>query len=352
MASGTLDLGRVSRVDRATDGLSAEACHDVEAQVLDRLPRLEPSRVGSEVRRVADRVAPSERRAAVELERARRDVDISPGPDGTTHWWAQLPSETSAAMWAAVTERARVLRGRDSNLTAGQARADALSDLVLGQASVTTSVTLGMPVIETPAALHLPPAEPGDAFFMVGAPAVVGGVECWVSGVEIPKVGYIPAQAVAQVMGGPDVRVGRALLEAETGVLRETRSDAYRPPRRLREFIELRDGTCRMFGCTRPAVYADIDHAVPWPRGETTPAGLAGLCRRHHRTKQQPGWGYRLDPDGVVTWTSPTGVSRQTYPPALVLEQPTQPHERQVKLPPPHSPPASIDVEPCPPPPF
>jgi hypothetical protein len=135
-----------------------------------------------------------------------------------------------------------------------------------------------------------------------------------------------------------DVRVGRALLEADTGVLRETMTDAYRPPRRVREFVTLRDGTCRMFGCTRPAVFADIDHAVPWPRGATTPAGLSGLCRRHHRTKQQARWRYLLDADGVATWTSPTGVTRRTYPEAMYIpghtpEQhppaPRQPEPRQ-----------------------
>jgi hypothetical protein len=281
--------------------------------------------VGAEVRRAVGRVAPSEQREAVARERARRDVDISPGPDGTTLWWAQLPAETSSAMWAAVTARATELRGDDSALTAAQARADAFTDLVLGRASITTSVTLGMPVLERAAGVHCPPAAPGEPFVMAGAPATIAGVDCWVSGVDIPKVGYVLPDAVAQLLGGLDVRVGRALLDADTGVLRETVSDAYRPSRRMREFVTLRDGTCRMFGCTRPAVFADVDHAVPWPSGPTTPAGLAGLCRRHHRTKQQPGWRYSLDPDGVATWTSPTGVTRKTYPPAMRLpsDEPT-----------------------------
>jgi hypothetical protein len=138
--------------------------------------------------------------------------------------------------------------------------------------------------------------------------------------VEVAKVGYIPPDAVAGLVRGLDVRVGRALLAADSGVLRETVSDAYRPPRRMREFIELRDGTCRMFGCTRPAVHADVDHAVPWPRGQTTPAGLSGLCRRHHRMKHHPAWRFALDRDGIATWTTPTGVTRRTYPVAMSPE--------------------------------
>jgi hypothetical protein len=157
---------------------------------------------------------------------------------------------------------------------------------------------------------------------MASAPASIAGVGCSVSGVEIPKAGYIPPEVVAELLGGTDMRVGRALLEAETGVLRETHNDAYRPSRGIREFVELRDGTCRMFGCTRPAVQVDLDHAVPWPRGTTRPSGLAGLCRRHHRTKQHPGWRYELDPDGVVTWTAPTGVTRSTYPSTASIPAP------------------------------
>jgi hypothetical protein len=38
------------------------------------------------------------------------------------------------------------------------------------------------------------------------------------------------------------------------------------------------------------------------------------LCRRHHRTKQQPGWRVAMDADAVVTWTNPLGHSFTTYP--------------------------------------
>ncbi|MEO6790929.1 MAG: HNH endonuclease, partial [Ornithinibacter sp.] len=39
-----------------------------------------------------------------------------------------------------------------------------------------------------------------------------------------------------------------------------------------------------------------------------------GLCRRHHRMKQHARWRYTLEPDGVITWISPTGEKRVTLP--------------------------------------
>ena len=85
----------------------------------------------------------------------------------------------------------------------------------------------------------------------------------------------------------------------------ESVTTAYRPSKAVTDFVTTRDGTCRMWGCNRPATTCDLDHARPWPTGPTTPTNLAGLCRRHHRLKQRRRWSYHLAPDGTATWTSP-----------------------------------------------
>jgi hypothetical protein len=41
----------------------------------------------------------------------------------------------------------------------------------------------------------------------------------------------------------------------------------------LDEFVPLRDMTCRAPGCDRSALFADIDHTVPYPGGPTHPGG-------------------------------------------------------------------------------
>ena len=135
-----------------------------------------------------------------------------------------------------------------------------------------------------------------------------------VSGCLIPGGGWIEPSTVAALIRCTPLEVARALLDAQTGILRETKSRAYVTPKEMRTFVTTRDGTCRMWGCTRPAVTCDLDHARAWPHGDTCPTNLAGLCRRHHRMKQQDRWKYRLAEDGTVTWTSPTGIQRITVP--------------------------------------
>jgi len=92
------------------------------------------------------------------------------------------------------------------------------------------------------------------------------------------------------------------------------RGDAYRPSVRTAKRIRARDRRCRFPGCSVAAVFCDLDHVRPWPVGRTTDDNLLCLCRRHHRVKQRPGWRVTLTPDGVASWTDPTGKVRTTHP--------------------------------------
>ena len=83
-------------------------------------------------------------------------MQVSPGPDGTTDWWARLPAATSAAAWAAVRDLADQYARKDPALTVDQARADAFADLLLTNVTVTAKVTLGIPVITGPQGRHRP----------------------------------------------------------------------------------------------------------------------------------------------------------------------------------------------------
>ncbi len=47
------------------------------------------------------------------------------------------------------------------------------------------------------------------------------------------------------------------------------------------------------------------------PPGQTRPANLAPLCRRHHRAKTTGRWQYRRLPDGTYQWTGP-GIEPRT----------------------------------------
>jgi hypothetical protein len=65
---------------------------------------------------------------------------------GLSEWAVVLPAHESALCTAAVEAHAAALRAEDPDLSADQARADALVDLVLARAAVTTTVHLSLPV--------------------------------------------------------------------------------------------------------------------------------------------------------------------------------------------------------------
>jgi hypothetical protein len=94
-------------------------------------------------------------------------------------------------------------------------------------------------------------------------------------------------------------------------------TDGYRPTAELDRFVRARDRRCRFPGCGRRVPRGgELDHDRPYPVGPTSAANLAGYCTTHHRGKHQaPGWGHRLDADGTLTVTTPTGLVAVTTPP-------------------------------------
>src|SRR6478735_6894949 len=357
--TGELATVNAGKVVTACDGLDDQACAAVEDVLVQRLVGMDPARITTVARKVATRIAADQVAAAT----AKNKRDLA---DRYTK--------------------------KDPTLTLDQARADAFIDLLLTNVTVTAKVTLGIPVITGPDAEHAraaaiaehaaenptsngpsgasaeaePPAkspsggdQEGSIDTAEGTTVADGGCGAntpeadasWVrpavatgglglgerfslsaallSGCEIPGIGFIDADTVQALLAVVPTDIGRALLDAHTGTLIETLSTAYRPPKAVTNFVTTRDGTCRMWGCPRPATKCDIDHARPWPNGPTTPSNLGGLCRRHHRLKQRRRWSYHLAPDGTATWTSPSGTTRTTQPDHVALPPPELPTSPQ-----------------------
>ncbi|MBT9254033.1 13E12 repeat family protein [Phycicoccus sp. KQZ13P-1] len=353
LIEGAVAVVNVQKVVDACAGLDVQACVRVDADVAPRLAGMDPSRVTSEARRVATRVAADQVAAHVARTRKGRRVEVCPGEDGLTDWFASLPTATSSAMWAAVEELAGDYRQVDDALSVPESRADALADLVLRNVRVSAQVTLGVPVVtDRPAPeqvsgtwfrvewddedtlvdattgeivrygdldpdsrealswLEEPADDPSDRSVLQAE--VTPGYA--VSGTQLPGLGWVDPATLANLLKLLPFEVARAVLEADTGTLASLTTGAYKPPKAISEFVKTRDGTCRMWGCTRPAEHCDLDHVRPWPTGQTTPTGLADLCRRHHRFKQQGRWRPHLAPDGTVTWHGPDGATRTTEP--------------------------------------
>ncbi|MCV2490435.1 HNH endonuclease [Geodermatophilus sp. YIM 151500] len=103
--------------------------------------------------------------------------------------------------------------------------------------------------------------------------------------------------------------------------------DRYRPSAAQHRYVTTRDRSCRHPGCTNRAGWADLDHVVPHAVGGPTDcANLCCLCRRHHRLKTDaPGWTFTMSDDGLLTVTTPSGVTRTTRPPGLTDPAPGAP---------------------------
>jgi hypothetical protein len=90
--------------------------------------------------------------------------------------------------------------------------------------------------------------------------------------------------------------------------------DRYAPSRKLSHLIRARTNTCDAPGCNAQAVYADLDHTIPYPDAPTDECNLGPKCRRHHRAKQAPGWRLQQPEPGVMRWTLPSGRLHTTTP--------------------------------------
>ena len=106
VVTGQLATVNAAKVTAACDGLDHTACAAVDAVIADRVVGMDPARITTVARKVATRIAADQVAAATAKNRKDRLVQVSPGPDGTTDWWARLPADTSAAAWAAVRDLA------------------------------------------------------------------------------------------------------------------------------------------------------------------------------------------------------------------------------------------------------
>jgi hypothetical protein len=113
-----------------------------------------------------------------------------------------------------------------------------------------------------------------------------------------------------------DQATERAAADAAVGGCAHTQaSPAYQVPARLREFINLRDLTCRFPTCRQPAWRCDTDHTTPYDQdGPTCLCNLGALCRYHHKLKQHRRWNLDQPAPGSFIWTTPTGRAYNVQP--------------------------------------
>ncbi|ANN22003.1 hypothetical protein SD37_24295 [Amycolatopsis orientalis] len=298
---GLMDQGVVSgfgamKVAAATAWLSDEDARAADALLEDRLPR----KNSEQIRKAAGHAAMTVDRAGAakraEHHRAGRRLSMRHGETGVASIEVEDgPVEKVAAAYTRIDREARALKTGGETRTLDQLRADVALDLLLGGQGGTS--------------------ERAEVFLYMDLATYLGLND---DPAELAGHGHIPAELGRHIASGPNTLLRRIITDPLSGQVLDLGRDRYRPTAGLGEFVRVRDRECRRPGCHRPAQACDLDHSVPWQFGGHTDAtDLIDLCRRDHRLKDEPGWTYRLDGDGTLIITTPTGRSYDSAPPPL-----------------------------------
>ena len=223
MRAGDLEPYRATAIAQEVPRLRPEICTQVEAALFPAVLGLPTARVRAATRRAVAAADPEEVARRAERARADRYVLVRPGPDpGMSEWVSSQPAAAAAAAWAAVDELAHGYVADGEHRSLDQARADAMIDLILGQATITTTLTLTLPATinphpTRPATNDAADPDDGDGGLLVRLPRI---------GIEVPRAGLIPSTDLALLLTDPDTRIRPALHDPATGTLKRPRFDA------------------------------------------------------------------------------------------------------------------------------
>lgn len=204
-----------------------------------------------------------------------------------TAWRGSAPTSPPQALagFNRLTEIASCLRAADKSLhddsplpmrTLTQLRADVFRDLLLD----------GEPALEGPRGIRPTVYVSVPALTLLG----LSGESAHLEPATLDGYGPIDAETARELAARAPSFI-RLLTHPETGAVLSVGKDSYRVPTDLKNWLRLRDSTCRFPGCSRAAVHCDLDHTEDWEfGGETRHDNLAHLCRSHHRLKHNSGW--------------------------------------------------------------
>ncbi|MGX5656747.1 DUF222 domain-containing protein [Geodermatophilus nigrescens] len=277
------------------------------------------------------------------------DVRIVPSAqDGMAVMIAELPAEVAAACMAVLDSLARLAKDAGDPRPMRQLLTEIYAAVFLRAGEPgRPAVTAHLQIIATLSALLGQSTEPGE---VDGQPITAAHLRDLLAqldalGIRVPPDGSVTlaltdddgtlratttldqARRLA-TRGCPDHPDGEDDGGCQCPVLdRPKPTDGYTPTRPQQRFVRTRDRTCRFPTCGQRVGWADADHVIPHASGGATDcANLCCLCRSHHRLKTfARGWRFQMAPDGVLTVTTPSGVTRTTRPPGMHPPPPPAP---------------------------
>lgn len=214
------------------------------------------------LRRFVERVEHDQATARAEAARKNRYIQIEHGDDGMSYLNAYIPSIQAAAIERRLHAEAR--RQPSDGRTLQQKEADLLISWATSTEGGDTSV-------------HATIAVSVDADVLAGAREGFA---------ESPDNAWsTPAAWIADLARTANPFWYRILRDPVTRDVLSVEYLGRFAPKILRQALELRDGTCATPGCLTPAWKCEIDHIIPWPRGQTTGSNLQPKSKKHHSQK-------------------------------------------------------------------
>jgi len=328
LASGEISAAHATVIAKETatairNGLSEEGVFRVEQAALAHAEFHTPGQVANKVKTTIAKFSPEDFEEIVSKARDSRRVSCYPEADGMATVVAILPAEDAQMVMKSIeafivkrnqeeesctcnlksgTSQGCVFHSREdaaewSLLSADMKRADALA-FIASQA------------LSSMADVVRPHRRPVAVSVAIDLPTVLGLAD---NPGQLAGYGAIPASVARKLAA--DGTWQRFISDPITGNLLDFGREKYIPPQELVDYLLARDRTCRFPGCGRSGQLADIDHAQSWESGgETNPANLGLLCRRHHRMKTHGGWNLTSNPDGSCLWRSP--LDKEFFVPA------------------------------------
>lgn len=280
-------------LDPTTDRLLDES-------LADAARTLTPGKFATKARVTRQRIHPTDPAVRHENARADRRIYTEQVDDGMG--WLYLYSDAATIEAARKRLRANAvqLRGRDGETrTLAHIEADIAGDLLTGKGTrYAVKVRLGVTIPVT--ALTDKPELLQNAHT---DPAILDG--------------YGPIDPItAKALAASATSFRRIFTDPINGIVLTMGRTTYRPTTTQREYLARKYRTCSAPGCNRPADECDIDHTTDWQYGGLTNSdNLAPMHESHHRVSHVTKITATRSPNGSITWTTPTGFSKDNDPP-------------------------------------
>lgn len=320
LRAGQITLSKARIIAEQTAVLSQAEATAVEARILGRAPDQTPGELRAAIRRAVARVDPDAVQRRHEARKAERSVRMWDEPDGMAVLFAHLTAAEATGVYAVLDECARAAGGPTDERPMDARRADALVDLILDPTGLASAGTADAQAGWSPAERDRARSRRDRVRVQVRVTvpfSTLFGIDETPG--ELAGYGPIPADAARELAAQGTWR--RILTDPMSGALLDYGTTVYRPPAHLAEHVITRDQTCGFPGCRQPAHRCDLDHRVPFDpvndAGPTADYNIGPGCRPHHQVKQSPGWSVIQQPDGTVTWSTPSGHTYTTTPPPV-----------------------------------